>query len=169
MVSLATPRIRPFARDEYYRMGELSFFEGQRVQLIEGEIIQISPQKNPHAVGIGKVQYALLNIFPPERFWIRVQLPLVLSNVSEPQPDLAVVEGKPGDFHEHPSTALLVVEDYWIVNVSERQVEVFRRPVADASAVQGFRYDDQPVLKPGETLTPVAAPGHVIAVDELLP
>lgn len=191
-MSLATPHTRLFTRDEYHRMGEMGFFEGQRVQLIQGEVIHMSPQKSPHANGIGKVQYRLLDIFPAADYWVRVQMPLNLSEHSEPEPDVAVVAGRPGDASEHPRSALLVVEvsdttlqldrqrkaplyaaagvaDYWVLNIPQRQLEVFRKLVDDPDAPLGHRYDEQRVLSPGDEVSPLAAGEHVIKVADLLP
>jgi len=109
---------------------------------------------------------------------------------SEPEPDLAVLRGSPRDWlADHPSTAALVVEiadtslrfdrvvkgrvyaaagiaDYWIVNLRDRVIEVYREPIR---GVRRARYASAHVTHPGETLTPLAAPGARITVDELLP
>jgi Uma2 family endonuclease len=92
---------------------------------------------------------------------VRIQLPLALSEYDEPFPDLAVVSGSPRDYlAQHPTSALLVVEvseaslktdrevkgslyasagipEYWILNLRERVLEVYREPTADARAVYG--------------------------------
>ncbi len=109
---------------------------------------------------------------------------------SEPEPDLAVLRGSPRDWlADHPSTAALVVEiaetslrfdrvvkgrvyaaagiaDYWIVNLRDRVVEVYREPIR---GTRRARYASAHLAHPGETLTPLAAPDARIAVDELLP
>ena len=109
---------------------------------------------------------------------------------SEPEPDLAVLRGSARDWlADHPSTAALVVEiaetslrfdrvvkgrvyaaagiaDYWIANLRDRVVEVYRQPIR---GTRRARYASAHVAHPGETLTPLAAPDARIAVDELLP
>jgi Uma2 family endonuclease len=98
---------------------------------------------------------------------VRAQLPLALSDYDEPFPDLAVVSGSPRDYlAQHPTSALLVVEvseaslktdrevkgslyasagipEYWILNLRERVLEVYREPAADARAVYGAAYRQQ--------------------------
>jgi len=176
---------RRWTRGEYYRMGELGFFNGQKVELVEGEVITVSPMGAGHAATIAKVTRVLFQVFG-EGFTIRVQLPLAIEPESEPEPDIAVVLGSPDDYiDEHPSTAILVVEvsdtsllydrtekakvyakagipEYWIVNLLDRQVEVYRRP-------QGQGYAEVQVLKGGEFLSPLSKPEAKIPVDHLLP
>jgi len=115
-----------------------------------------------------------------------VQLPLALGPYSEPEPDVAVVEGTIDDYVEaHPSTAVLVVEvadaslqfdrtrkaalyaragipDYWIVNLLDGVLEVHRQPEGDA-------YRERLVLPSQERVRPLARPEVEIAVAELLP
>jgi Uma2 family endonuclease len=125
-------------------------------------------------------------------FWVRTQVPLNLSEETDVEPDVTVVPGKPRDYPEHPTTALLVVEisettldydrgrkgslfaaaglaDYWIVNLIDDQLEVYRNPVADPSEPFGFRYADQIILRRGDQIAPLAAPQANIAVADLLP
>ncbi len=176
---------RKWTRSEYYRMGELGLFNGQRVELLDGEVIIMSPQGAHHYWTIDHVAAILEQVFG-EGFWVRTQAPLKLEPTSEPEPDIAVVVGSPDDYlNEHPSTAVLVVEvadtslaydrtekarvyaranisEYWIVNLLERQLEVYRKP-------QGERYAEVQVLKAGEFVTPLTKPEVQIAVADLLP
>jgi Uma2 family endonuclease len=187
---IVEPRRRLWTRDEYYQMADLGWFEGQRVELIDGEIVQMSPQKNRHTVAIELCRVALAAVFGAN-YWIRIQSPLELSLNSEPEPDLAIVPGSPRDFKQHPTTALLVVEvsdatlaydcrvksrlyatagiaDYWIVNLIDRQLEVFRQPAADPAEPTSGRYDEQFVLSPEQSIPPLACPSGVIRVRDLL-
>ncbi len=118
--------------------------------------------------------------------------PLDLTLSSEPIPDVFVVPGKPRDYTAHPTTALLIVEvsdstlshdrnrkgslyaaaliqDYWIVNLVDRQLEVYRVPVPDAAGVFGFTCSQRTILAPGATVSPLALPQAQIAVTDLLP
>ncbi|MCS7209827.1 MAG: Uma2 family endonuclease, partial [Fimbriimonadales bacterium] len=119
--------------------------------------------------------------------------PLALGEYDEPFPDIAVVRGTPRDYlHTHPTTALLVVEiaeaslrtdretkgslyaraqvpEYWIVNLKERVVEVYREPEADAKAVYGASYRWREVLGVGAQVSLVSVPNVVIAVEQLIP
>src|SRR5947209_6068047 len=109
-MSLVRPTLRRWTRSEYYRLADLGLFRGQRVELIGGEIIQMPPQKNLHAIAIGLAEDALRAAFGPGH-WVRPQLPLHLRPRSAPEPDLAVVLGSPRDYAgaNHPRTALLVI------------------------------------------------------------
>src|SRR5439155_3890171 len=107
----STPRRRRWTRDEYYRLAEIGFFRDQRVELVDGEIVQMPPQKNFHVIGIDLVHQALQKAFGPGH-WVRIQAPLHLRPNSAPEPDLAVVRGSSRDYAatDHPTSALLVVE-----------------------------------------------------------
>jgi Uma2 family endonuclease len=182
---------RRWTRREYYAMGERGLFQHQRVQLIDGEIVLLSPQRWPHAATIGLVAERLAEVFG-EGFWVREQLPLGISNEDEPEPDVSVVRGRIRDYSDHPTTAVLVVEvswtalaydrdqkaalyarakiqDYWIVNLVDHQVEIHREPVDDSSTALGARYAQKTVASPEESLTPLAAPRASIAVSDLRP
>lgn len=192
-MTIADPRSRRFTREEFYQMADLGFFQDQRVELINGEIIEMAPQNETHAAIISLVQREVERVFGSAS-WVRVQMPVIGGPASDPEPDLAVVEGNPRDFlgKQHPATALLVVEvsettlrfdrglksnlyaamgieDYWIVNLIDNRLEVCRAPRADASAPFGHRYETVTVLKRGEFVHPLARPDSQIAVADLLP
>src|SRR4051794_716453 len=108
MSAIAVPSISPrdpnavrWTRNEYYRMVEAGLFDGRRVQLIGGEIIELAPQKNDHMVAIGLAQQIFTRIFG-EGYWVRIQGPVQGGKWSEPEPDVAVVRGSPRDFKDHP-------------------------------------------------------------------
>ena len=175
-------------------MLDLGWFQDQRVELIDGEILDMPSQKNYHGAAITQSMDALRLAFGIG-FWVRNQLSLDLSPHSVPDPDLAVVPGSPQGVTAatpNPTTALLVVEvsdsslpydrsykaslysaagitDYWIVNLVQRQLEVYRDPVADSTQLFGFRYNSRTILDPPDTITPLAAPHASITVADLLP
>jgi Uma2 family endonuclease len=190
-ISAEEPKSRRWTRDEYYQLGDQGMFQDQRVQLIEGEIVVMSPQNNSHVVAISLTQEALKNVFD-EGYWVRSQAPLTVSQISEPEPDLSVVSGTPRDYTDHPTTALLIVEvsrttlafdrgeklslyakaditDYWIVNLIDRQLEVFRNPTPDENQPYGFGYSEKIILKADDSISPLAAPESPIQVADLLP
>lgn len=183
------PRPKKWTGAEFDRVVEMGLFENQRVELIRGEVLEMSPMNDLHAQGIKLATYALMSLFPAERFTVQVQCPMRLGDDSRPEPDLAVVAGGPREQTRHPSSALLVVEvsdttlefdrshkaslyarhriaEYWIVNLAERTVEVRRDPVTEET---GSRYRSVQVLTASETVAPLAAPGSRVAVGELLP
>jgi Uma2 family endonuclease len=186
------PRVRRFSSDEFYRLVDLGWFNGQRVELIEGEIIEMPAQKNHHLAAITLARDALAQVFGPG-FWVRVQGTLDLTPWSTPDPDLAVVAGSPrGCAAANPKTALLVIEvsdttltydrgtkgslyakagiaDYWIVNLVDRRLEVYRNPLPDARQPFGSGYADVIELESGDFVSPLAQPQNKIPVADLLP
>jgi len=184
--------VRRWTRQEYDRMVEAGILgEDDHVELIDGEIVKMAPQGKPHAAAIRRVHVALQRAFGPERY-VQVQLPMTPDDVSEPEPDLAVLPGSPWDFdEEHPATALLVVEvaesslsfdrkrkgglyaragipEYWIVNLKRGRLEVYRDPAPDASADLGWRYRTVRSLVPGDEIVPLGI-DEPVAVSDLLP
>ena len=183
---------RKFSKDEYYRMAEMGFFNGQRVELIDGEVILTSPQEASHATAVGLVADTLQSVFS-EGFIVRVQQPLDLGEVHEPEPDVAVVSGQRRDYAtSHPKTAVLVVEvaltsvdydrnvksslyakagitEYWLLNLRERRLEVFREPVPMPEQIFGFGYKSMRIYLPEETVSPLAKPDAKIKVADMLP
>lgn len=186
------PHGRKWTKDEFYRLGEAGFFRGQRVELIEGELLVMSPQNALHANMIDAIAEVLRLLFGPG--WrVRCQLPLDLGLITEPEPDLCIVRGARLTFlHGHPRSASLVVEvsdttlaydrgdkaslyaaggidDYWVVNLVDNVLEVFRSPVADATAPHGSRYSSHFVLAAPATVVALAVPGVALPVADLLP
>lgn len=181
-----------WTREQYYRIAETGLFEGKRVELINGEIIEMSPMGDRHWMALVLIPEALRAAFG-EHYFLNVQTPLRLSAISEPEPDVAVFAGEPRDYAGTiPSTATLVVEisvstlaydrtvktslyasadipEYWIVNLVSNQVEVYRRPAPSPDQPFGFGYMDLSVHRPPDTITPLATPHSAIAVADLLP
>jgi Uma2 family endonuclease len=187
-----TPQSHRFTREEYYQMADAGVFQDQRVELIEGEIIDMSPQKDFHAGVMLLVLVAFQKALP--ELIIRPQLPLHLGAKSEPEPDISVVDGTIRERigTGHPTTALLVVEiadttlrfdrgkkaslyaragikDYWIINLVDNCLEVMRQPAEDPAAPLGWKYRDLAVFQRGDNVSPLVRPESRIAVADLLP
>ena len=147
---------RIFNVDEYHRMSEAGILsEDDRVELMEGEIIKMSPIGSRHAACVKRFN-TLLHRKAGQAVIVSIQDPIRLDDYSEPEPDVAVVSGSPRDYRDaHPSTALLVVEvadtsllfdrttkaslyaragiaDYWLLNLVDQIVEVHRTPQRSA-------------------------------------
>src|SRR5262249_17557110 len=140
--------------EQFFRLGELGFFDYKKVELIYGEIVEMSPPNWPHALGVTLVTDALKQVFATGYF-IAVQqtFPIPASHLgTAPEPDVAVIPGSPRTYTSHPTTAALIVEvsdatlfddtttkaemyatagvtDYWVLDVANRQLHVFRDPV----------------------------------------
>lgn len=185
------PHLRRWTSREYFRLADLGFFAGERVELIRGRVVAMPPMRNDHVIGVSLAEEALQRVFGPG-FWVRIQAPLNLSATSAPEPDLAVVTGNPRDYREHPTTALLVVEvsdtslkfdrqkkaslyasagipEYWILNVVDRQLEVYRDSQPDARQPQRSQYAQTRIYLEADTITPLSAVQGQIVIQELLP
>ena len=184
------PKSFRWTRDEYYGLAESGIFDGKRVELIEGEIIEMAPMGPSHATGISLVAEILLELFG-KGFHLRSQTPLDVDKYSQPEPDLAVVKGKPRDYLKgHPKTLVLAVEvanssltldreaktrlyakagieDYWIVNLQDRCLEVYRKPTNDPNL--GFIYSERTVFGENQSVSPLAKPKSRIKVADILP
>ena len=93
-------------------MGEAGLFADERVELLDGEIITMSPQNPPHAGVISRLASVLMRLLGTT-VSLRVQLPIVLNDWSEPEPDIALCQPEPDDYErEHPRAdqVLLVIE-----------------------------------------------------------
>jgi len=182
---------RLWSREEYDRLIRGGMFHPEeRLELIEGEIIQMSPQGSHHATAVTLVENALRTVFG-KNYVVRVQMPLAISSDSEPEPDIAIVTGAPRDYcEEHPTTAELVVEiadttlsydrtrksalyaqagiqEYWVLNLLNRQLEVYRQPHAGQSTTSS--YQNHEVKPASETITPLRGPQQSIAIADLPP
>ena len=192
---LPIPGHHLWTREKYERATELGLLgPDDRVELIEGEIVQKMPQNSPHSTAISLTLEALRLAFPVG-FVVRPQLPLNIGSLSQPEPDLAVVAGSARDYanvQPNAEDAVLVVEisdstllpdrttkaalyaragigEYWIVNLPERILEAYRHPLPMADAPLGHGYRDITRLAETGTIAPITAPSFPVAVADLLP
>jgi Uma2 family endonuclease len=178
---------RRFTVEEYHRMGASGILtEDDRVDLIEGEVVEIAPIGSRHQACVDRLA-ELLSIRMVQRAAARVQGPIRLSEHSEPQPDLALLRRR-ADFyaasHPGPQDILLVMEvadtsaDYdrevklllygrsgipevWLIDLASESVDVSREPSAEG-------YRSSQTLRRGHTLSPHTFPDVELAVDALL-
>jgi len=184
--------VRRWRRTEFDRLVNLGVFEGEPLELLGGQLVVAEPQGSYHASAIDKVGYAVRALVPIGWF-VRVQAPVSLDEESEPEPDLAVVPGHPGDYREsHPAHPVLVIEvaeaslafdrtrkgslyaraaipEYWIVNLIDRILEVYRDPEPDASAAFGWRYRTVSRWPAPATVVPLTWSSESVRVADLLP
>lgn len=184
--------LRRWKRVEYDRLVDLGVFGDDPIELIGGQLVVAEPKGEYHSSAIGTVDYAVRAVLPPG--WVvRIQLPVSLDEESEPEPDVVVVRGRSADYrYAHPSRPELAIEvadssltfdrqqkgslyaragiqDYWIVNLVDRVVEVYRDPAPDATAVYGWRYRSVASLTPADVVIPLAFPSSQIRVTDLMP
>jgi len=185
-VATGSAPLRRFTVAEYYRMAEVGILAPEeRVELLDGEIIQVSPIGSRHAACVDRINRLLIPAQP--RAIVRVQGPIRLDDHSEPEPDLALLRPRPDFFatgHPGPADVFLIVEvmdtsaasdrtiklalyarsgiaEVWLVDLNRGLIEVHRHPSA-----AGF--GEVLILQRGQTLAPLAFPDLVLAVDAIL-
>jgi Uma2 family endonuclease len=155
-------------------------FLDRRTELIDGEVIDVLPQANAHIATVSIISRRLLSEFD-ESFFVTVRSPVPLPTGDIPAPNFAVYPGTAATDDNLDPLPMLVIEvseetlwydqlvksslyaangirDYWVVNVSDRQIEIYRDPVADATRQHGRRYASVNTFKPGTSISPLAAP-----------
>lgn len=180
---------RRWTAEEYLRLAELGFFDNQRVELIDGEIIQLSPIHNAHANVVSRLT-KILNSLDDEKYWVRVQATLQIGE-DFPEPDIAIVQGPGTNEGTFPTSALLVIEvsdstlrfdqtkkmslyasagirEYWVINIPDRRIEIYRRPVSDSAQRFGFRYADVQHLSGDSILVALFEPSLSFRVNQVL-
>lgn len=120
--------LRGLRREEYERLIDAGVFEGERVELLGGEIIRMSPQSEPHSWAIMRLNAQLAPLMVAG-YEVRVQLPLAVDDVSLPEPDVAVMTRR-SSRTQRPTTALAVIE----VAVTSQAVDLVHKPSRYAAA-----------------------------------
>jgi len=186
-------RTRRWSRAEYDQLIDIGVFRPEeRLELLGGELVVSEPQNSAHYTAIGLAEDALRAALP-QGWLVRSQGPIELDDESEPEPDVAVTAGDRRSYsRRHPARPTLVVEiaesrlafdrdhkgslyaraglaDYWIVNLVDRVLEVYRRPVPDPAASFGWRYASKETLSAGSLVELLAVPGTRVSVSDLLP
>lgn len=177
-----------FNISDYHKMAEAGIFlEGDRVELIEGEIVRMNPIGSRHAACVRRID-ALFNGAEDLGAIVSVQSPVLLPDLSEPEPDVALLRHREDFYaegHPEPGDVLLLIEvsdttlDYdrntklplyarfgipetWIVDLSSSTVETYSRPLEST-------YRDITLVGSGETLSPKMVPSLALDAGALLP
>src|SRR5207244_1037874 len=103
-VPTGPPRNMLWTVDQFHYLGDLGMFEGRRAMLIDGVIVEEGPMNPPHAIAATKTEDLIRDAFG-KGWHVRVAKPLVLGQATDPEPDVTVVAGKPGDYTSHPTAA----------------------------------------------------------------
>jgi Uma2 family endonuclease len=181
-------RLHRFTVREYHRMGEVGILhEDERVELIDGEIVEMTPIGSPHAACVDRLN-RLFSSALADRAQVRVQSPVRLDDANEVQPDISLLRMKAtsyADAHPGPDDVLLVVEvadtslefdrttklslyarfgiqEVWLVNLPDSCVEVHRRPT-------GKTYRTRALHSEGESCQPEAFTDVSLRVDDIIP
>jgi Uma2 family endonuclease len=182
-----------FTIAEYHRLAELGFFEeNDRVELIKGEIIEMAAKGTPHSV-CGTRLYRELFKLLAEKATLRGQEPIIISENSEPEPDMVIVQNRPDDYlavHPNPSDILLLIEiadsslkydqeeklpiyaeanisDYWIFNLVDYYLECYSQPYQDLQGKFGYRR--KLIYLPNESVNLPCFPDLVLDLYKVFP
>lgn len=178
---------RMFNVSDYYRMAAAGVFsEDDRLELIEGEILEMSPTGSRHAARVDRLNAALSRLVGGAAI-VRVQSPVHLNDFSEPLPDISLLKPR-DDYYEHshptPDDVLLVVEvadtsvaydravkvplyaragvpEVWLVDLVRNEVEIYSRP-------EGGVYRDVQRASRGQQLTSAQIPSLALGADDVL-
>ena len=179
--------------NEYYRRFEAGEFEGRRVELVEGAICEMRSPTPARATAICHLGAIFHRAFEG-RATVNTRLPLTLSLLNEPEPDISLVRRAPDDYscrHPNGGETLLVVEvsdgtpdlnrsakadvycasvnEYWILDVSKRQLEVFRLGFKDEENSGSWSWKFRFVIPADGRINTMWAPDVEFAVADLLP
>jgi Uma2 family endonuclease len=179
--------LRLLTVQEYHLMAEIGILdEDERVELLAGQIVKMAAKGTAHGAAVKRTEKLLENRLG-NRVLVRLQDPIRLNNYSEPEPDIAVVIPDPlyyEDHHPTPSEIYLIIEvadttlrtdlgikanlyaesgiaDYWVLDVNNRQLHVFREPSQDG-------YQSLVILADDASISPLQFPDTSFLVREML-
>jgi Uma2 family endonuclease len=189
MQTTETPfTLRLWTVEEYHRMAEAGIFHpAERVELIGGQIIKMIAKGTAHTAAVRRTARVLRNLLENQAE-VYTQDPIQLDDFSEPEPDIAVVRLDPLDYADHhptPAEIDLIIEvsdttfkydretkakayaksgiaDYWVLNVNERKLHVFRELTQDG-------YQNEVIFSEESSVLPLQFPTLVIVIQEILP
>ncbi|MEG4247497.1 Uma2 family endonuclease [Microcoleus sp. Pol10D4] len=180
--------LRKWTVKEYHKLGEMGFFHPEeRVELLSGNIIKMSAKGTAHTSATRRTA-SVLSVLLGNQAAVYTQDPIALDDNSEPEPDIAVVRIDSFDYATHhptPSEVYLIIEvadssltfdreikakiyarsgiaDYWVLNVGDRQLHVFREPTENG-------YQSEVILGETASISPLEFPAFNIAIQAMLP
>src|SRR4028118_688083 len=187
MIAMTLLDIRLLTVQEYHRMAEIGILdEDELVELLAGQIVKMAAKGTSHSAAVTRTD-KLLNNRLGQRILVRLQDPVRLNDYSEPEPDIAVVVPDPlyyEDHHPIPSEVYLIIEvadttlrtdlgikatlyaqsgiaDYWVLDVNNRQLHVFRDPSQDG-------YQSRVILGDDGSISPLQFPDFSFMVRDML-
>lgn len=187
--TVAKPKPMRWSAEEFYDLVELGAFRRRRVQVVNGELIEMPPMGAVHAAALRLLTHWAQRAFP--QCYLSVQMPFEAPGDYTPEPDLALLTPEIGRAVARPKMALLIVEvsdssleldrrmgsvyasaqvpEYWLLNTVDRKLEIYRQPAPDPTASTGWRYQDLQLRNDDETVAPSFDPAARVAISEFLP
>jgi Uma2 family endonuclease len=186
------PQPYRFTIEAYRKLGATGLFHDMKTMLIDGELFAMTFPNPPHDTALN-LAYDFLRIAFPSGHHVRNQQGFDIGTDNDPGPDLAVVTGSIRDYANiTPRTAVMIVEvadsslfidtttkaelyatagvpDYWVIDLENRLLHVFRDPVALPAGLGATAYRTHLTLEPKDSIAPLAAPKASIQVSDLLP
>lgn len=183
----STIAIRRLSVQDYHQMAESGILQpDERVELLEGQIIQMAAKGTAHSASVSRIEQLLRNRLG-SCILLRFQDPIRLDDYSEPEPDIAVVRPNPNFYEDHhpiPSEVFLLIEvsdktlqfdretkapvygrsgiaEYWVLDVNGRKLHGYRSPSKTG-------YQSETILSEELEIAPLAFPDCVMAVREML-
>lgn len=185
-MTVHAPKLHSFTVEEYHRMADAGIFtEDDRVELIEGEVVEMAAIGSRHAACVDTLNRRFV-LGGGDRVVVRIQNPVTLGDLSEPEPDVVLATAKPGGYASaHPTVdeVLLIVEvsdssldfddrvklplyarhgigEVWRADLASETVAVHRDPAGES-------YRSVTTARRHDTLRPEALPDVEIPVDDL--
>ncbi|KAM3114805.1 Uma2 family endonuclease [Phormidesmis sp. 146-33] len=179
--------LRRISVQDYHRIAEAGIFRPEeRVELLEGQLIKMAAKGTAHSAAVSRVE-GLLRTQLGSQALLRLQDPIRLNDYSEPEPDIAIVAPDPGYYENHhpipsevfwlievsdttlkydrevkaPSYARSGIVEYWILDVNQRVLHVYRSPSQNG-------YQSEIALAEESQIAPLAFPDCVISVGQML-
>ena len=187
-ITLEPSSLKRWTVQDYHRMSELGILNpDERTELIAGQITLMAAKGTPHVTALGLLATALDKLLAKQSAFVRTQDPIQLDDYSEPEPDLAIIKGTILDYVDHhprPDEVYLVVEvadstlkqdcevkdkiyaqagidDYWVLDVKNRQLHIFRNP-------SSMGYTSHLILKEPNQFSPFAFPNMILSLTSIL-
>jgi Uma2 family endonuclease len=187
VITLEPQNLKRWTVQDYHRISELGFLIDDRTELIDGQITIMAAKGTPHVTSLHLLANALRDRLG-DLALVRTQDPIHLDDFSEPEPDLAIVQGTILDYveqHPRPEQIYLVVEvadstlkqdcqikdklyakpgiaDYWVLAPQKRHLHIFRKPTPTG-------YTEHLILSEPSQASPLAFPDFAIALTSILP
>jgi Uma2 family endonuclease len=190
---LAEAKPKRFTVDDYHRLMELGFLrEGDRIELINGELFEMAAHGTPHTFTTTHFCRYLDRLLG-DAVSVRGQVPITLSSDSEPEPDVVIARLEETDYlshHPYPDDILLVIEvsdstlvydrtiklslyaeanipHYWIANIKTNQLECHSQPYQEQSGT--FAYQTRQIVLSHQTIAIPGFPDRQLDLSRIFP